>query len=131
MGRAIAFEGKPFTGNYSRRKTDGQKVAPNQLRVEALAYLLEPYKELHRLRNAANPTQNGSVAENGSAKYKGPLSDITSYVEKAAILERLSLNSWNISATAESLGITRRILGEKIGKYNLPKILSIKDGHSG
>lgn len=47
------------------------------------------------------------------------LRDVISKVERSFILERLTQNNWNISATANEIGIARKNLHLKIKQYDL------------
>ena len=58
---------------------------------------------------------------------KGPLKSILSKVEKELIQDTLKLTKGNISQAAENLGITERMMGIRIGKYEIdPKRYKLK-----
>jgi Nif-specific regulatory protein len=61
----------------------------------------------------------GGQPSSGESGQGGSLKDVMNNVEKRIILERLILCNWNRSKTAESLGISRYWLFQKIRKYRL------------
>ena len=65
------------------------------------------------------PTSNGS--ENEIFDISNSFQEFKEKAEKLFIEKQLDLNDWNISKTAEVLGIQRSHLYGKLKKYNIEK----------
>jgi Nif-specific regulatory protein len=66
------------------------------------------------------PSLHSVEAPEGTARH-GTLTEMIENFEREIIREELARNRGNISKTAESLGVTERIMGLRVAKYGLKK----------
>jgi Nif-specific regulatory protein len=67
-----------------------------------------------------SPSLHSVEAPEGSAR-RGTLTEMIETFEREIIREELERNKGNIAKTAESLGVTERIMGLRVSKYGLKK----------
>lgn len=100
---------------------DGQELSAASLLAhlqdDALSQqFLEKTGEIHRIPTNLDPAGSATLTVNASARN---LRDARQEFEKEFILKTLKENEWNVSKTAQTLGVERSHLHKKIKSYGI------------
>src|SRR5690606_31975741 len=119
-GAMQALQALPWTGNIRELRN----------MIERLIILSDKKITEKEVALYANPSNNNTIAENNGSSKKGPIldfdkfesfQDFKDYAEKEFINFKLDKNGWNVSKTADDIGIQRSHLYHKIEKFGLKR----------
>lgn len=124
-GAMTALQSLPWTGNIRelRNMVERLIILSNQQVTEAdvKAYANPGANHLSQSLTLTSSSRNGDVFEDNLLNSFDSFQDFKDYAEKEFIKNKLEKNGWNVSKTADEIGIQRSHLYSKIDKFELKR----------